>query len=144
MSHSHWSAVPTPLFDNTAAACLLHLPVVEGLIFCISVTPHLGTSFPLFHGKEDFSFTRVLILGIVHFPHYPHLDVNTTSGWPWRWQTSTSGRRTRRSCSTSPSGSGCGSPSVRIDIQSMRLIFTLPVENNFHFRTSICQREFFK
>ena len=27
----------------------LHLPVVEGLIFCISATPHLGTSFPLFH-----------------------------------------------------------------------------------------------
>ena len=27
----------------------LHLPVVEGLIFCISPTPHLGTSFPLFH-----------------------------------------------------------------------------------------------
>ena len=26
----------------------LHLPVVEGLIFCISATPHLGTSFPLF------------------------------------------------------------------------------------------------
>ena len=24
----------------------LHLPVVEGLIFCISATPHLGTSFP--------------------------------------------------------------------------------------------------
>ena len=35
---SHWSA-----------ACLLHLPVVEGLIFCISATPNLGTSFPLFH-----------------------------------------------------------------------------------------------
>ena len=28
----------------------LHLPVVEGLIFCILATPHLGTSFPLFHG----------------------------------------------------------------------------------------------
>ena len=27
----------------------LHLPVVEGLIFCISATPNLGTSFPLFH-----------------------------------------------------------------------------------------------
>ena len=27
----------------------LHLPAAEGLIFCISVTPHLGTSFPLFH-----------------------------------------------------------------------------------------------
>merc|ERR1712197_107209 len=27
----------------------LHLPAVEGLIFCISATPHLGTSFPLFH-----------------------------------------------------------------------------------------------
>ena len=26
----------------------LHLPVVEGLISCISATPHLGTSFPLF------------------------------------------------------------------------------------------------
>ena len=47
---SHWSAVLTLLFDNTAAACLLHLPVVEGLIFCISATPHLGTSFPFFHG----------------------------------------------------------------------------------------------
>ena len=35
---SHWSA-----------ACLLHLPVVKGLIFCISATPHLRTSFPLFH-----------------------------------------------------------------------------------------------
>ena len=23
---------------------------VEGLILCISATPHLGTSFPLFHG----------------------------------------------------------------------------------------------
>ena len=40
--HSHWSAVPTPLF--------IYIPVVEGLIFCISATPHLGTSFPLFHG----------------------------------------------------------------------------------------------
>ena len=49
----HWLAVPTPLFDNMAAACLLHLPVVEGLIFCISVTPHLGTSFPLFHGMKQ-------------------------------------------------------------------------------------------
>ena len=48
---SHWTAVPTPLFDSTAAACLLHLPVVEGLIFCISATPHLETSFPLFHGQ---------------------------------------------------------------------------------------------
>ena len=36
---SHWSAVPTPLFDNMAAACLQHFPVVEGLIFCISATP---------------------------------------------------------------------------------------------------------
>ena len=27
----------------------LHLPVVKGLIFCISATPHSGTSFPLFH-----------------------------------------------------------------------------------------------
>ena len=33
MPRSHWSAVP----------------VVEGLIFCISATPHLGTSFPFFH-----------------------------------------------------------------------------------------------
>ena len=46
----HWSTVPTPLFDNTAAACLLHLPVVEELIFCISATPYPGTSFPVFHG----------------------------------------------------------------------------------------------
>ena len=50
--HSHLSAVPTPLFDNMAAACLLHLPIVEGLIFCISATPHLGSSFPLFHGSD--------------------------------------------------------------------------------------------
>ena len=49
MLRSHWSAVPTPLFDNTAAACLLHLQFVEGFIFCISATPHLETSFPLFH-----------------------------------------------------------------------------------------------
>ena len=27
----------------------LHLPVVEGLIFCISAIPHLGKPFPLFH-----------------------------------------------------------------------------------------------
>ena len=37
----------TPLFDNTAAACL---PVVGGLIFCISATPQPGCLFPFFHG----------------------------------------------------------------------------------------------
>ena len=30
----------------------LHLPVVEGLIFCISATPHQRTSFPLFHAQS--------------------------------------------------------------------------------------------
>ena len=33
----------------------LHLPVVEGLIFCISAAPHLGTSFPLFHACANVS-----------------------------------------------------------------------------------------
>ena len=56
----------------------LHLPVVEGLIFCISATPHLGTSFPLFHGLgwgregkvQDFikslmgMFTRLLLVAV--------------------------------------------------------------------------------
>ena len=32
----------------------LHLPVVEGLIFCISATPNLGTSFPLFHDPYSY------------------------------------------------------------------------------------------
>ena len=36
----------------------LHLPVVEGLIFCISATPHLGTSFPLFHDLNASSFSQ--------------------------------------------------------------------------------------
>ena len=31
----------------------LHLPVVEGLIFCISATPHLRASFPLFLGSPS-------------------------------------------------------------------------------------------
>ena len=44
MPRSYWSAVPTPLFIYISQ--LLR----EGLIFCISATPHLGTSFPLFHG----------------------------------------------------------------------------------------------
>ena len=35
----------------------LHLPVVEGLIFCISATPHLGTSFPLFHARATTNLT---------------------------------------------------------------------------------------
>ena len=34
----------------------LHLPVVERLIFCISATPHLGTSFPLFHAFISLNF----------------------------------------------------------------------------------------
>ena len=37
-----------------------HLPVVEGLIFCISATPHLGTSFPLFHGYFSNTLTDKL------------------------------------------------------------------------------------
>ena len=28
------------------------LPIIEGHIFCISATPHLGISFPLFHGPK--------------------------------------------------------------------------------------------
>ena len=38
-----------PLVGYPHSLVYLHLPVVEGLIFCISATPHLGTSFPLFH-----------------------------------------------------------------------------------------------
>merc|ERR1711978_211281 len=34
----------------------LHLPIVEGLIFCISTTPHLGSSFRLFHVSISFCF----------------------------------------------------------------------------------------
>ena len=37
----------------------LHLPVVEGLIFYISATPYLGTSFPLFHGIESINIERI-------------------------------------------------------------------------------------
>ena len=54
-----WTANPCDWLPCCHAALLLvgcphslvylHLPVVEGLIFCISATPHLGTSFPLFH-----------------------------------------------------------------------------------------------
>ena len=42
----------------------LHHPVVEGLIFCISATPHLGTSFPLFHARTG----AALAIGIVVLP----------------------------------------------------------------------------
>ena len=59
------------MFDNTAAASLLHLPVVGGLIFCNSATPPLGTSFPLFHGpsivKHNFffkDFFKILMDGL--------------------------------------------------------------------------------
>ena len=38
-----------PLVSCPHSLVYLHLPVVEGLIFCISATPHLGTPFPLFH-----------------------------------------------------------------------------------------------
>ena len=41
-----------PLVGCPHSLVYLHLPVVEGLIFCISSTPHLGTSFPLFHGHS--------------------------------------------------------------------------------------------
>ena len=40
-----------PLVGCPHSIVYLHLPVVEGLIFCISATPHLGTSFPLFHAR---------------------------------------------------------------------------------------------
>ena len=47
-----------PLVGCPHSLVYLHLPVVEGLIFCISATPHLGTSFPLFHGLSiRFSFS---------------------------------------------------------------------------------------
>ena len=42
-----------PLVGCPHSIVYLHLPVVEGLIFCISATPHLGTSFPLFHDQES-------------------------------------------------------------------------------------------
>ena len=38
-----------PLVGCPHSRVYLHLPVVEGLIFCISATPHLATPFPLFH-----------------------------------------------------------------------------------------------
>ena len=38
-----------PLVGCPHSIVYLHLPVVKGLIFCISAIPHLGTSFPLFH-----------------------------------------------------------------------------------------------
>ena len=41
-----------PLVGCPHSLVYLHLPVVEGLIFCISATPHLGTSFPLFHDTD--------------------------------------------------------------------------------------------
>ena len=41
-----------PLVGCPHSIVYLHLPVVEGLIFCISATPHLGTSFPLFHASS--------------------------------------------------------------------------------------------
>ena len=41
-----------PLVGCPHSLVYLHFPVVEGLIFCISATPHLGTSFPLFHASS--------------------------------------------------------------------------------------------
>ena len=41
-----------PLVGCPHSIVYLHLSVVEGLIFCISATPHLGTSFPLFHDQS--------------------------------------------------------------------------------------------
>ena len=38
-----------PLVGCPQSLVYLHLPVVEGLIFCISAIPHLGKPFPLFH-----------------------------------------------------------------------------------------------
>ena len=49
-----------PLVGFPHSIVYLHLPVVEGLIFFISVTPHLGTSFPLFHGYKCYYFYRML------------------------------------------------------------------------------------
>ena len=47
-----------PLVGCPHSLVYLHLPVVEGLIFCISATPHLGTSFPLFHACELVSLAK--------------------------------------------------------------------------------------
>ena len=54
-SLNNWEMLLLSLTLLLLVGCLhslvyLHLLVVEGLIFCISATPHLGTSFPLFHG----------------------------------------------------------------------------------------------
>ena len=39
-----------PLVGCPHSIVYLHLPVVRRLIFCILASPHLGTTFPLFHG----------------------------------------------------------------------------------------------
>ena len=46
------ATLPLPLVGCPHSLVYFHLPVVEGLIFCISATPHLETSFPLFHGPK--------------------------------------------------------------------------------------------
>ena len=48
-----------PLFDKTAAA------VVQ--VLCISATPHLGTSFPLFHGTHTLSCDEVCNLSYLQY-----------------------------------------------------------------------------
>ena len=53
-----------PLVGCPQSIVYLHLPVVEGLIFCISATSHLGTSFPLFHARTG----AALAIGIVVLP----------------------------------------------------------------------------
>ena len=66
-----------PLVGCPHSIVYLHLPVVEGLIFCISATPHLETSFPLFHGlpaKPGAMFMSSMpAVGSVP----PHLSSNT-------------------------------------------------------------------
>merc|ERR1711884_851059 len=55
-----------PLVGCPHSLVYLRLPVVKGLIFCISATPHLGTSFPLFHGCKGVP-VQVLVAGrLVH------------------------------------------------------------------------------
>ena len=48
-----------PLVSCPHSLVYLHHPVVEGLIFCISATLHLGTSFPLFHGSSSYLLSHL-------------------------------------------------------------------------------------
>ena len=65
----------------------LHLPVVEGLIFYISATSHLGTSFPLFHDYSS-AFIDSWCVNFVYSSKSTVLIAklrNSTADcyWPW-------------------------------------------------------------